>query len=78
MLKLQTNFHITSIKQSFVEEVVRQLFTFLTELLSKHQSGFRPKHPTLPALIQMCVDWLSNMDNGEASPIFSVTVANFE
>jgi hypothetical protein len=30
-------------------------------LLSKSQSGFRPKHGTVGALIQMCDQWLSDM-----------------
>ncbi len=33
-------------------------------LLSKYQSGFRPKHSTMSALIQKCDHWLENMDNG--------------
>ena len=33
-------------------------------MLSKYQSGFRPKHSTMSALIQMCDQWLENMDNG--------------
>jgi retron-type reverse transcriptase len=33
-------------------------------LLSKYQSGFQPKHSTMSALIQMCDQWLENMDNG--------------
>ncbi len=33
-------------------------------LLSKYQSGFRPKLSTMSALIQMCDHWLENMDNG--------------
>ena len=49
------------------KEIFRQLYGYLTDndLLSKLQSGFRPKHSTLSALIQMCDDWLSNMDVGK-------------
>ena len=32
-------------------------------MLSKFQSGFRPKHSTVTALIQMCDEWLENMDS---------------
>ena len=32
-------------------------------MLSEFQFGFRPKHSTLSALIQMCDEWLKNMDN---------------
>ena len=51
----------------FEKEVFRQLYGYLTDndLLSKHQSGFRPKHSTVSALIQMCDNWLSNMDVGK-------------
>ena len=49
------------------EEVFRQVYRYLSEssLLSKFQSGFRPKHSTVTALIQMCDEWLENMDNGK-------------
>ena len=55
------------ISKVFEKEIFRQLYGYLTDndLLSKHQSGFRPKHSTLSALIQMCDDWLSNMDVGK-------------
>ena len=49
------------------KEIFRQLYGYLTDndLLSKLQSGFRPKHSTLSALIQLCDDWLSNTDVGK-------------
>ena len=49
------------------KEIFRQLYGYLTDndLLSKLQSGFRLKHSTLSALIQMCDDWLSNIDVGK-------------
>ena len=55
------------ISKVFEKEVFRQLYGYLTDndLLSKHQSGFRPKHSTVSALIQMCDNWLSNMDVGK-------------
>ena len=55
------------ISKVFEKEVFRQLYSYLTDndLLSKHQSGFRPKHSTVSALIQMCDNWLSNMDVGK-------------
>ena len=42
-------------RKVFEKEVFRQLYDYLTTnfLLSKHQSGFRPKHSTVTALIQM-------------------------
>ena len=47
--------------------VFNQIYKFLSDnsLLSKYQSGFRPKNSTLTALIQMCDTLYENMDNGE-------------
>ena len=58
---------LPEISKVFEKEVFRQLYGYLTDndLLSKHQSGFRPKHSTVSALIQMCDNWLSNMDVGK-------------
>ncbi len=36
-----------------------------SNLLSKYQSGFRPHHSTLSALIKICDEILNNMDDGE-------------
>ena len=54
------------ISKIFEKEVFDQLYEHLSQnlLLSKYQSGFRPKHSTMSALIQMCDKWLENMDNG--------------
>ena len=54
------------ITKIFEKEVFDQLYGHLSQnlLLSKYQSGFRPKHSTMSALIQMCDQWLENMDNG--------------
>ena len=54
------------ISKIFEREVFDQLYEHLSQnlLLSKYQSGFRPKHSTMSALIQMCDQWLENMDNG--------------
>ena len=54
------------ISKIFEKEVFDQLYEHLSQnlLLSKYQSGFRPKHSTMSALIQMCDQWLENMDNG--------------
>ena len=55
MCELSSHFYFTSCKV-FEKEVFRQVYVYLTEnyLLSKFQSGFRPKHSTVTALIQMC------------------------
>ena len=58
------------ISKVFEKEVFWQLYGYYltdNDLLSKHQSGFRPKHSTVSALIQMCDNWLSNMDVGKIS-----------
>ena len=54
------------ISKVFEREVFRQLYGYLSSnsFLSKFQSGFRPKHSTLSALIQMCDNLLKNMDDG--------------
>ena len=47
--------------------VFNQIYKFLNDnsLLSKYQSGFRPKNSTLTALLQMCDSFYENMDNGK-------------
>lgn len=64
------------ISKVFEGEVFRQLYCYLTDnsLLSKFQSGFRPKHSTLSALIQMCDDLLKNMDNGNLNCVVFLDV----
>lgn len=59
------------ISKVFEREVFGQIYGYLNEnsLLSKFQSGFRPKHGTLAALIQMCDQWLANMDNGKLNGV---------
>ena len=46
--------------------VFNQLYDFLMrhDLLADAQSGFRPCHSTLTALLDITNDWFSNMDNG--------------
>ena len=60
------------VSKVFEREIFRHLYSsYLTEnsLLSKFQSGFRPKHSTATALIQMCDEWLENMDNGKLNGV---------
>ena len=49
------------VSKVFEREVFNQVYRYLSEnsLLSRFQSGFRPKHSTLSALIQMCDDWIT-------------------
>lgn len=55
------------VSKVFEREVFRQLYGYLSNnsLLSKFQSGFRPKHSTISALIQLCDNLLKNMDDGK-------------
>ena len=62
---------LPAVSKVFEKEVFRQVYSYLTEncMLSKFQSGFRPKHCTVTALIQMCDEWLENMDNGKLNGV---------
>ncbi len=64
------------VSKVFEREVFRQLYGYLSNnsLLSKFQSGFRPKHSTLSALVQMCDNLLKNMDSGELNCIVFLDV----
>ncbi len=58
---------LSIVSKVFEKEVFRQMYTYVNEsnLLSKYQSGFRPQHSTLSALIKICDDILNNMDEGK-------------
>ena len=60
----------------FEKEVFRQVYGYLTEncMLSQFQSGFRPKHSTVTALIQMYDEWLENMDNGNLNGVIFLDI----
>ena len=55
----------------FEKEVFQQLYHYLkvSSILSKFQSGFRPLHLTVSALIEMCDDWSDNMDKGKLTGV---------
>ena len=58
---------VLPIVSKLIERVVfNQLYDFLMrhDLLADAQSGFRPCHSTLTALLDITNDWFSNMDNG--------------
>ena len=52
-----------------------QFCSYLTEnyQLTKFQSGFRPKHSMVSALIQMC-ERLNNMDNGKLNGVIFLLI----
>ena len=60
----------------FEKEVFRQNYKHLTEncMLSKFQSGFRPGHSSVIALIQMCDEWLENMENGKLKGVIFLDI----
>ncbi|CAB3993174.1 Hypothetical predicted protein [Paramuricea clavata] len=65
------------ISKLFEKEVFGQLYQYLIDnsLLSRFQSGFRPKHSTLSLLlIEMSDNWFENMDNGEITGLISVDI----
>ena len=45
------------------------LYLKVNSILSKFQSGFRPLHSTVSALIQMCDDWSENMEKGKLTGV---------
>ena len=58
---------VLPIVSKLIERIVfNQLYAFLMrhDLLADAQSGFRPCHSTLTALLDITSDWFSNMDNG--------------
>ena len=67
---------LPAVSKVFEIEVFRQVYGYLTEncMLSKFQSGFRPKHSTVTALIQMCDEWLENMDNGKLNGVIFLDI----
>ena len=66
-----SHFMYNTVSKVFEKEVFCQVYGYLTEncMLSKFQSGFRPEHCTVTALIQMCDEWLENMDNGKLNGV---------
>ena len=64
------------ISKVFEGQVFRQVYQYLSEnsLLPRFQSGFRPRFSTLSALIQMCDEWLRNIDDGNLNCIVFLDV----
>ena len=67
---------LPAVNKVLEKEVFRRVYGYLTEncMLSKFQSGFRPKHSTVTALIQMCDEWLENMDNGKLNGVIFLDI----
>ena len=57
---------ISAVAKIFGKLVHDQFYCYLTsnDLLSKYQSGFRPNHSTLTALLETANSWCVNIDNG--------------
>ena len=64
------------VSKIFEKEIFKQLYDYLSEntLISEFQSGFRPKHSTLSLLLQMCDNWLENMDEGKITGLISLDI----
>ena len=64
------------IAKLFEKSIFNQVYTYLSEkkLLSKYQSGFRPMHFTLTALIDITDNWylIINIDDGLISAILFI------
>ena len=60
----------------FEKEIFNNDINYLSEnsLISKFQSGFRPKHSTLALLIQMFDKLLENMDEGKITGLVSLDI----
>jgi hypothetical protein len=57
---------LSAVPKIFEKIVYEQLTKFLYDnnIISKHQSGFRPLHSTETTLLQSTDEWLFNMDKG--------------
>lgn len=67
---------LPTVSKAFEKAVFRQLYSYLTEtsMLSKFQSGIRPNHSTLRALIQMCDEWLENMGDSKLNGVLFLDI----
>ena len=58
----------------FEKTIFNQVYSYLNDnkLLSKYQSGFRPMHSTLTALIDITDNWYLNIDDGMTNAILFI------
>ena len=66
---------VLSVKGKLFEKAIfNQVYAYLNEnnLLSKYQSGFRPMHSTLTALIDITDNWYLNIDGGLTNAILFI------
>ena len=65
---------LSVIGKLFEKAIFNQVYTYLNEnnLLSKYQSGFRPMHSTLTALIDTTDNWYLNIDDGLTNAILFI------
>ena len=67
---------LAAVSKVLEKGVFRQVYGYLTEncILLKFQSGFRPKLSMVTSLIQMCDEWLQNMDNGKLDGVIFLDI----
>ena len=65
---------LTVIAKLFEKAIFNQVYSYLSDnkLLSKYQSGFRPMHSTLTALIDITDNWYLNIDDGLTNTILFI------
>ena len=65
---------LSIIAKLFEKAIFNQVYTYLNEnkLLSNYQSGFRPMHSTLTALIDITDNWYLNIDDGLTNAILFI------
>ena len=68
---------IGAIAKVFERVVYNQLYFYLTEnnLLNKYQSGFRPLHSTVTALLDATNEWYFNMNEGNLTSVVFLNLA---
>ena len=68
---------IGAIAKVFERVVYNQLYFYLTEnnLLNKYQSGFRPLHSTVTALLDATNEWYFNMNEGHLTSVVFLDLA---